>query len=150
MTESEIPGSKFNPKVLVYFCDHCCGESSSADKLPLAHISDSITSVHFSCAREVAPQDIQRGFADGAEGILICGCLVRDCANSPGDLDVLRSLYRNQLTVKELGLEPERLREEWVVQGTTDHLERIIETFIIQLRELGPFRPAAKIRESRA
>lgn len=150
MTNSEIPESNFNPKVLVFFCDHCCGASSSADKLSLAHISDSITSVHFSCAREVTPQDIRRGFADGAEGILICGCLVRDCANSPGDLDVLRSLYQNQLTVKKLGLVADRLREEWVVQGTTDHLEHIIEKFVIQLRTLGPIEAAAKTRESRA
>ena len=107
----------------------------------LSHISDSITSVHFKCARDVTPEQIRQGFANGADGILICGCLVRDCENSPSDLSVLRDLYRNQMTIKAMGLASDRLREDWVVQGTTDHLERIVADFIAHLREMGPVDP---------
>lgn len=127
-----------NPRVLIYFCSSCCGPNASRDGLSLAHISDSITSVHFKCARDVTPEQIRRGFANGADGILICGCLVRNCENSPSDLKVLRDLYRNQLAIKELGLAPDRLREDWVVQGTTDHLERIVAEFVEHLRTMGP------------
>ncbi len=130
--------SAFKPTVLVYFCKNCCGSKSAGHRLSLDHISETIASVHFKCAREVSPEHIRQGFANGADGILICGCLVRDCTNSPDDLAVLRSLYRNQLTVKNMGLATERLREEWVVQGTTDRVERIIVDFSRQLQELGP------------
>ena len=158
MKDSETPESSFKPKVLVYFCSSCCGPKSPGDHLSFAHLSETITSVHFKCAREVTPEQIQRGLAGGADGILICGCLVRDCENSPGDLDVLRSLYRNQLTIKKMGLVADRLREEWIVQGTTDHLERIVADFTAVLTALGPVIPAVatpaspdeKIGESRA
>jgi F420-non-reducing hydrogenase iron-sulfur subunit len=144
-----------NPQILIYFCNSCSGSNASRDGLSLAHISDSITSVHFKCAREVTPEQIRRGFANGADGILICGCLVRGCENSSGDLKVLRDLYRNQLAIKKLGLAPDRLREDWVVQGTTDHLERIVADFIEHLREMGPLQLAVdpdsfKIKEGQA
>ena len=133
----------YQPKVLVFFCSHCCGPNTADGHLSFAEISDSITSVHFKCARDVTPEQLRLGFRNGADGVLICGCLVRRCRNSATDLEVLRSLYRNQVTVKNLGLESERLREEWVVQGTTDHLEHIVADFVEQLRLLGPIsRPA--------
>lgn len=141
MQDSEKPGSGFIPKVLVYFCNSCCGPKSAGDHLSFAQHSDAISSVHFNCAREVTAEQIQRGLSEGADGILICGCLVRDCENSPGDLDVLRSLYRNQLTIKNMGLAADRLREEWVVQGTTDRLERIVADFAAALAPLGPVDP---------
>lgn len=156
MIKSEISETSFSPKVLIYFCTYCCGPNSSADGLSLKHISDSITSVHFKCSREVTPSQIQRGFAAGADGILICGCLVRECTNSPGDLQVLRSLYCNQVTMKKLGLANDRLREEWVVQGTTDHLESIVAEFVEHLLEMGPIKTVAypavslKMKESQA
>ncbi len=129
---------KANPQVLIYFCNSCSGPRAAGDGLSLAHISDSITSVHFKCARDVTPEQIRRGFANGADGILICGCLVRECENSLSDLSVLRDLYRNQVTIKAMGLASDRLREDWVVQGTTDHLERIVTEFVEHLREMGP------------
>ncbi len=129
---------EFNPQVLIYFCNSCSGPKTAGSGLSLAHISDSITSVHFKCARDVTPEQIRRGFSNGADGILICGCLVRDCENSPNDLKVLRDLYHNQMAVKAMGLASDRLREDWVVQGTTDHLERIVTDFIAHLREMGP------------
>ncbi len=151
--------SNFEPKILVYFCDSCGGAHSSRSQIALDNISDAITAMHFKCAREVTPQQIYNGFTNGADGILICGCLVRDCTETANDLEVLRSLYRNQMTLKKMGLVPDRLREEWVVQGTTDHLEKIIADFSVQLKELGPIcllssgqtdGPKLKIRESQA
>ncbi|MDX2474058.1 MAG: hydrogenase iron-sulfur subunit [Candidatus Krumholzibacteria bacterium] len=154
MTPTNAPKNT-NPRVLIYFCNSCSGPSASRDGLSLAHISDSITSVHFKCARDVTPEQIRRGFANGADGILICGCLVRNCENSPNDLKVLQDLFRNQLAIKELGLASDRLREDWVVQGTTDHLERIVAEFVEHLRELGPLHKQTtsgplKIKEGQA
>ena len=143
MITPQVPKFDFKPRVLVYFCNSCHGLDSSHQGLALTEISNSITSVHFKCAREVTPAQIRHGFANGADGILLCGCLVRDCDNSPGDLEVLRSLYRNQIALKKLGLASDRLREEWVVQGTTDHLERIIMDFVAHLAIMGPVRPPA-------
>ncbi len=145
MQDSEVTETSFKPRILVYFCSSCCGPKSPGDHLSFSHLSEVITSVHFKCAREVTPEQIERGLAGGADGILICGCLVRDCENSPGDLDVLRSLYRNQLAIKKMGLVANRLREEWIVQGTTDHLERIVADFAAVLAAMGPINPAAAI-----
>ncbi len=154
MTPTNAPKNT-NPRVLIYFCNSCSGPNASRDGLSLAHISDSITSVHFKCAREVTPEQIRRGFANGADGILICGCLVLNCENSPNDLKVLQDIFRNQLAIKELGLASDRLREDWVVQGTTDHLERIVAEFVEHLRAMGPLHKEAtsgplKIKEGQA
>ncbi len=42
------------------------------------------------------------------------------------------------MTMKQLVLAADRLREEWVVQGTTDHLESIVADFVEHLQEMGP------------
>ncbi len=156
MIKTGISGDHFSPKVLIYFCSYCSGPKASSDGLSLSHISSSITSVHFRCSRDVTPAQIRQGFAAGADGILICGCLVRDCTNSPGDIEVLQSLYNNQLTMKKMGLAADRLREEWIVQGTTDDLEIIVGDFVTHLRAMGPIdyqafsRKFGKAKESQA
>ena len=126
------------PRILVYFCHECRGENAASLALDIASAEASITTVHFSCAREVGPAELAKAFREGADGVLICGCLVRNCGRSLDDLTVLRHVYRNQVVMKKLGLETERLREEWILQGTTDDLGTILNDFSRQLKQLGP------------
>jgi coenzyme F420-reducing hydrogenase delta subunit len=142
---SQVSTVDHTPRILVFFCEQCCGHKSSLANLSLQEISDSLSSLHFKCAREVSTAQIRQGFAAGADGVLIFGCLVRSCASQNDNLAVLQSLYRNRIAVKNLGLEPERLREEWVVQGTTDCFEEVVADFVRQLAVLGP-RSAAPLK----
>lgn len=136
--KTQVSNTAHAPRILVFFCEQCCGHKSSLANLALNEISDSLSSLHFKCARDVSTAQIRRGFAAGADGVLIFGCLVRSCASQSDNLAVLQSLYRNRLAVKNLGLEPDRLREEWVVQGTTDCFEDVVTDFVRQLTALGP------------
>ena len=129
---------RHRPRILVFFCSQCGGAEAPSSSFRVGDVPAVVTTVHFSCAREVTPDDIVHGFRGGADGVLICGCLVRNCPASENDLTVLRGLYRNQVLMKNLGLATDRLREEWILEGTTDTLDALLSDFSRQLAAMGP------------
>lgn len=127
------------PRVAVFYCRQGNntpppGGVASVLQEPPVH------KVHFMCANEVTSDRLREEFRAGADGVLLYGCLVRDCQTTADNLSVLRNLYRNTRTVKTLGLSPLRLREEWATQEGPDHLRSVIADFAAQLSPLGPAR----------
>ena len=78
--------------------------------------------------------------AIGADGVLICGCLVGKCESLDGDTEVLARIHQPKTMMMEMGLEPGRLRREWVCAPDCDNIRGIIAEFVEQIRKLGPCR----------
>jgi ferredoxin len=79
-----------------------------------------------------------RTFDQGADGVLILGCHIGECHYESGNhraakrLPILRSL------MTYAGLEPERLRLDWVSASEGERFSRIATEFVDKVRELGP------------
>ena len=127
------------PRIAVFYCRQGHNGLPLGDFKPILQ-EPPVHKVHYICAHEVTTDHLRKAFAAGADGILLYGCLVRDCRTEADNLAVLRSLYRNTRMVKALGLSPLRLREEWATQEGTDHLRTVIGDFAAQLSLLGPAR----------
>jgi coenzyme F420-reducing hydrogenase delta subunit len=90
------------------------------------------------CSARVDPEFIMRAFRKGADGILVAGCHPGDCHYISGNYKTLRRVTLLKAVLKDLGLEPERLRLEWISAAEGEKFQKVITEFIEQIRKLGP------------
>lgn len=92
------------------------------------------------CSGRVDPAFIIRSLRDGADGVLVSGCHIGDCHYISGNehtRDRFERLHR--IIIKQLGIEPQRVRLEWISASEGKKFADLITEFTEQMKDLGPF-----------
>jgi F420-non-reducing hydrogenase iron-sulfur subunit len=92
------------------------------------------------CSGRVDPQFVLAAYRQGADGVLIGGCHPGDCHYQEGNTKCLRRFELLRRLVDQLGIEPERLRLEWISAAEGDKLRDVTNEMAAALRRLGPLR----------
>jgi F420-non-reducing hydrogenase iron-sulfur subunit len=90
------------------------------------------------CTGRIDEKHVLQAFLLGADGVLIGGCHPGTCHYISGNLKAEKRILRVRRWLKQAGLEPERLRLEWVSAGEGTKLAEIMRDFTAQLKKLGP------------
>jgi NADH-quinone oxidoreductase subunit E len=77
-------------------------------------------------------------FGNGADGVLVAGCHPGDCHYLEGNLYAERRIKMLKKLMVCAGLEPERLRLEWVSAAEGARFAEIVKDFTDQVKRLGP------------
>jgi F420-non-reducing hydrogenase iron-sulfur subunit len=99
------------------------------------------------CSGRLDPQVILKAFADGADGVLIGGCHPGDCHYQEGNYKCLRRFNLLKRVVKEMGIEDDRLRLEWISASEGDRLRTVMIDMVDKVRALGPLNWNAPLEE---
>jgi F420-non-reducing hydrogenase iron-sulfur subunit len=94
------------------------------------------------CSGRVDPQFILDAFAKGADGVLIGGCHPGDCHYQEGNYKALRRFMLLKRLVKQMGIEEDRLRLEWISAAEGERVKTVVNDMVEKLRALGPRVPA--------
>ncbi len=128
----------FEPAIAGFFCEKCgkdcLGESGEQAVDFLPHLK----SLRLLCAEKVTPDLIRQSLQNGADGVLICGCLVGKCQSAQKNPEVLRQIHQGKSVMMEMGLPQGRLRQEWICGPDVDNVREIVEDFAEKIRPLGP------------
>jgi len=138
----------FEPRIIGFLCNWC--SYTGADLAGTARIkyAPNIRSIRVMCSGRVEPTYIIKALHEGADGVLIAGCHPGDCHYQEGNYKALRRYRLLKRILPEYGIEPERLRLEWVAASEGERFARIVDDFTEQLRELGPLAVKESIAES--
>lgn len=128
----------FEPKIVGFLCNWC--SYTGADLAGTARIkyAPNIRSVRVMCSGRIEPTFIIKALFEGADGVLIAGCHPGDCHYQEGNYKALRRHRLLQRILPEYGVEPERVRLEWVAASEGERFAAIVDEFTEQIRELGP------------
>jgi coenzyme F420-reducing hydrogenase delta subunit/ferredoxin len=128
----------YEPRIIAFLCTWC--SYTGADTAGIARIKSpaNIRDIRVPCSGRVSPELVMRAFDQGADGVLVLGCHIGECHYDTGNhraakrLPILRSL------MTFAGLEPERLRLDWVSASEGERFARIATDFTEAVRALGP------------
>ncbi len=90
-----------------------------------------------------------RALEKGADGVIIGGCWPGECHYvTEGNYDALGNMLLGQKLLQQVGVNPGRLRLEWISAAEGSRFAEIMTDFVTQLRELGPIGEAEGIAAS--
>jgi len=132
-------GHKFEPKILGFLCNWCCYAGADLAGVSRYQYPPNIRVIRVMCSGRVDPAHIFRAFSIGQDAVFIGGCHLNDCHYvTHGNYNALSMVYICKKLLEQIGLNPERLRIEWVSAGEGIHFANIMNEFVPRLEKLGP------------
>ena len=91
------------------------------------------------CTGRVDLSFVLRALQGGADGVIIGGCWPGECHYvTEGNYDALANMHLCKKLLGHIGLDPDRLRLEWISAAEGARFAEIMSDFAAQLTELGP------------
>ena len=91
------------------------------------------------CTGRVDMAFVLRAFQKGADGVIIGGCWLGECHYvTEGNYDALNMMHLCRKLLEHKGVDPKRLRIEWISAAEGNRFAEIMSDFTEQLRGLGP------------
>ena len=107
-------------------------------------IANRRTTWNFSLQRAVdwardlkKPLVILEALRGGADGVLVTGCHLGDCHYLSGNERAIDNIKMAHSLIGLLGIEPERLRLEWISAAEGSRFAEVVAEFTEQVRGLG-------------
>ncbi len=86
----------------------------------------------------VSPDLVVRALSKGADGVLVLGCHLGECHYMEGNFNAAKRMAVIKNLLAFTGIDPARLRVEWVSSAEAPKLVEIVIDFTNQIKDLGP------------
>ncbi len=135
----------FQPRIITFCCNWCTYTASDLAGISRMKYEPTTRVVRVMCSGRIDPQFVLAAFANGADGVLIGGCHPGDCHYIDGNYRALARFRLLRRMLAGLGIEPERVRLEWISASEGDRVKKVVNELTQQIRALGPVRLPAKL-----
>jgi len=133
---------EFEPKIVAFFCNWCTYLAADLAGTSRIKYAPNAEVVRVMCSGRIDVQFVLKAFAKGADGVLIGGCHPGDCHYQEGNYKALRRFRLLQRLIRQMGIEEERLRLEWISAAEGDRVKVVVNEMVETLKRLGPLRKA--------
>ena len=133
-----MSAEKWSPHIVGFACNWCT--YAGADLAGTSRLSypPNITLIRVMCTGRIDMQHILAAFAQGADGVFIGGCHPGDCHYLSGNYKALARVTLVHRLLEQFGIDPGRLRLEWISAGEGTRFAEVITDFTEHVRRLGP------------
>jgi F420-non-reducing hydrogenase iron-sulfur subunit len=145
--QTPSPNGEWKPRIVAFFCNWCT--YTAADLAGVSRMKHAANArvIRLMCSGRVDPQFIIDALARGADGVLIGGCHPNDCHYAEGNYKCLRRFQMLKRMVADMGIEPERLRLEWISAAEGEKVKRVVNEMVETVTQLGPLGMPQKFDE---
>ncbi len=128
----------FEPVIVGLCCNWCAYAAADLAGTSRMQYPSNIRTIRVMCSGRVSELLIFKAFAAGADGVLVAGCHPGDCHYIKGNLSTRRRVIGIKPFLEAIGIEPERLRLEWVGASEGAKFAETVKSFTQTIKELGP------------
>lgn len=132
--------NKFEPLILGFACNWCSYAGADLAGVSRFQYPPNIKVIRVMCSGRVDPTFIIKAFARGVDGVFIGGCHPGDCHYIEGNFKAQRRIALVKTLLSDFGIEPERLRLEWISASEGARFAQVISDFTNTIKELGPLK----------
>jgi len=132
-------GTGFKPRILGIICNWCCYGGADLCGVSRFQYPPYIRLIRVMCSARVDLAHILLAFSTGQDAMFVGGCHLDDCHYiTNGNYDALSVVTIAKKLLGHIGVNPDRLRLEWVSAGEGIRFANIMNEFGRQVEELGP------------
>jgi len=129
---------EFEPKIIGFLCNWCSYAGADLAGVSRIQYPPNIRVIRVMCSGRVDPVIVLEMFENGADGVIVMGCHPGECHYLEGNLYAEWRIKMLKKLMACAGLEPERLRLEWVSAAEGSRFANMIKDFTNELKSLGP------------
>jgi len=130
---------EFEPRILGFLCNWCCYAGADLAGVSRYQHPPNMRVIRLMCSGRVDLAFVLRAFSNGTDGVFIGGCWLGECHYiTEGNYDAVSMVHICKKLMEQIGVNPERLRLEWVSASEGIRFAEIITDFTNKLKKLGP------------
>ncbi len=140
---------EYEPKLVGFLCNWCSYAGADLAGVSRFQYPTNLRIIRVMCSGRVHPAHILEAFKDGADGVLVAGCHTpNDCHYISGNFKAQRRVAMVHNLMEQLGIEPQRLRLEWISAAEGEKFAKTIREMTTDLKKLGPSQVAKVLKET--
>lgn len=97
-------------RIIAFCCRECAYAAADASANARTPLPPTVRLVLMPCTGRVSPLHLLRALAEGADGVMVAGCLLGQCHYREGNFRAVDRVAFVQRLLKSVGVEPERCR----------------------------------------
>jgi len=136
----------FEPKIVGFLCNWCSYAGADLAGTSRIHYPPNLRVIRVMCSARIDPTFVVKALADGADGVLICGCHPGDCHYSEGNYKAMRRYPLLKQVLAHYGIEDARVRLEWVSASEGQRFADVVTDMTARIQALGPSRVRAHLQ----
>lgn len=141
----------FEPRILALLCNWCSYSAADSAGSSKRTYPPNVRIVRVMCTGRVDPTHVLLALAGGVDGVLVCGCHPGDCHYVSGNCRASGRIRLLERMMADMGLEPERLRLEWISAQEAEKFAQVAREMTEKVRAIGPLGwPTITSEEQRA
>jgi F420-non-reducing hydrogenase iron-sulfur subunit len=130
--------TSFQPKIVGILCNWCSYTGADLAGVSRIKSAPNVRIIRTMCSGRVDPAFVLKAFQLGADGVIVMGCHLGDCHYQEGNYKTIRRIPFLKRLVGQFGIDPRRLRLEWVSASEGDRFAETVNSFTEEIRALGP------------
>jgi F420-non-reducing hydrogenase iron-sulfur subunit len=129
---------EFEPNILGFLCNWCSYAGADLAGTSRMKYPANLKAIRVMCSGRVDPSFVLEAFRKGVDGVLIAGCHPGDCHYQSGNYKTNRRVKLLKKLLEELGIEPARVRFEYVSASEGQKFASVVTEFVAEIKKLGP------------
>ena len=145
ISESTAP---FEPRIVAFLCRWCSYAGADLAGVSRLEYPPNVVPMRVNCSGRVDADMVLTAIEKGADGVLIGGCHPGDCHYVSGNYKTRRRVALIQRALSEIGIDPRRVRLEWISASEGNKFQQTMTEFTQQIKDLGPSPVPAAVAEA--
>jgi len=136
---------QYEPVIVGFLCNWCSYRAADLAGTARIKYAPNLRPIRVMCSGRVDPQFVLQALRSGADGVLIAGCHPGECHYVNGNIKALRRFSLLKNTMKQWGIEDERVQLLWASASEGTVLAAAVNRMTEEVRALGPLRWGEKV-----
>ncbi|MFH1075569.1 MAG: hydrogenase iron-sulfur subunit [Pseudomonadota bacterium] len=128
----------FEPEIVVFCCNYCSYAAADLAGSIRMNYPPNVKIVHVPCSGRVDPEHLLHALEDGADGVVVTGCMEGDCHFITGNYKAKKRVAHIRKLLEDIGLEPERVQMFNISASDAPDFAEMAKSVTEQIRALGP------------
>ncbi|GAB4541715.1 MAG: hydrogenase iron-sulfur subunit [Anaerolineae bacterium] len=130
--------NNFEPVIVGFLCNWCSYRAADLAGTSRIKMPPNVRPIRIMCTGRLDPAFVLKALREGADGVLIMGCHPGQCHYVEGNYKAMRRIALLKRTLRQFGLEDERVRLEWASAAEGPKFAATVTEMTEAIRKLGP------------
>jgi len=131
-------GGSLEPIILCFACQWCSYAAADLAGVLRIQYPSNVRILRVPCSGRVDVLHVLKAFLNGADGVIVTGCLIGDCHYIDGNLKAKSRVDAMKKSLTALGVDPERLEIGFASSSEGQKFATMVTNFVEKIRKLGP------------